>query len=90
MMRLQVRRSLFKGAALLGGLGYVMANPTCTSFVGESLLRSTDFCFIFDCQGGVFGGTLDPCAGSGSGAQTVESVGENAVAPFLNDCPNGP
>lgn len=89
-MRSMTRRSWFKGAALLGGLGYVLATPTCTSFVGESLLRSTDFCFIFDCQGGVFGGTIDPCAGVGGGTRTVEGTDENGSAPFLNDCPIGP
>jgi len=90
MMRLRSRRSWFRGIALLGGLGYVMVVPTCTSFAGESLFRATDFCFIFDCQGGVFGGTIDPCVGSQSGAQTVESLGDNASQPFLNDCPVGP
>lgn len=89
-MRLLARQSWLKGLALLGGVGYLMVTPTCTSFVGESFLRLTDFCFIFDCQGGIFGGTLDPCAGAESGAQTVESVGDNASPPFLNDCPTGP
>jgi hypothetical protein len=42
------------------------------SFVGESVLTATDFCFIFDCQSGILGGTIDPCSG------------EN---PLFADCP---
>lgn len=68
-----------------GGYLLVGQNTGCTSFLGESVLVTADFCFIFDCQNGLLGGTLDPCSGIGSGNQTVE--GDNA-APLFTDCPN--
>ncbi len=88
-MRLRYRRSWFNAVARLGGFGYLLAGPqsTCTSFTGESLFVTTDFCFIFDCQGGIFGGTIDPCTGEGSGNQTFET---DDNLPLFNDCPNNP
>jgi len=77
--------SAIAGSLALGG--YLMASPNtgCTSFLGESALVAADFCFIFDCQNGLLGGTIDPCSGIGSGNQTVE--GDNAQ-PLFTDCPN--
>ncbi len=71
---------------LLGGMGVLLSGPatSCTSFTGRSLLVAADMCFIFDCQNGAFGGTVDPCSGVGSGNQTNE--GQNAL-PFFTDCP---
>lgn len=64
-----------------------MAGPGtgCTSFLAESTLTSADFCFIFDCTNGIFGGTIDPCSGVGSGDQTFE--GQQTGTPFFADCP---
>jgi len=45
------------------------------------LLSSGDFCFIFDCQNGILGGTIDPCF------QTLDADG-NAIPPVFVDCPN--
>lgn len=72
--------------ALLAGSGFLLAGPatSCTSFTGRSLLTATDFCFIFDCQNGILGGTVDPCSGIGSGDTTVE--GDTAL-PVFTDCP---
>lgn len=33
----------------------------CTSFLSDQLLRTSDFCFLFDCQNGAFAGLFDPC-----------------------------
>lgn len=88
-MRLRSRQSWFKAVALLGGFGYLLSGPqgTCISYQGESLLTNIDFCFIFDCQGGIFGGTIDPCTGFGSGNQTFETADS---LPLFNDCPLNP
>ncbi len=67
--------------------GYLLAGPNtgCTSFLGETALIAADFCFIFDCQNGLLGGTIDPCSGTGSGSQTVEG---DTAPPLFTDCPN--
>lgn len=84
-------KNWYAGAALVGTCGYLMAGPgtSCSSYVGESTLVITDMCFIFDCQNGIFGGTLDPCSGIGSGNQTIEG---GTQPPLFTDCPtnNGP
>jgi len=72
---------------LLGAFGLLLSGPICVGFLGEELFRTTDFCFIFDCQGGIFGGTIDPCTGVDSGSATVES---SYTSTLLNDCPIGP
>lgn len=61
---------------LAAGGGYLLAGPGtgCSSYMGESTLVATDFCFIFDCQNGILGGTIDPCASGDQG-------------PFFADCP---
>ena len=69
------------GASLLSGPG-----TGCVPFFGDSTLAAADFCFIFDCQNGLLGGTIDPCA-------TTNSVGQGATfqrPPFFADCPLGP
>lgn len=72
-MRSRTRRAALTLALLAGG-GFLMAGPgtSCSSFFGESAFVSTDFCFIFDCQNGILGGTVEPCA---------------TDQPFFVDCP---
>lgn len=84
-MRAQYRR-ISAVVALLGGCGFLLTGPatTCSSFTGRTALVAADFCFIFDCQNGILGGTIDPCTGMNSGDQTVE--GETAL-PLFTDCP---
>jgi hypothetical protein len=89
VMRVNVRRAIAAVTAMTAG-GYLTAGPgtSCSSYLGESAFVATDFCFIFDCQNGILGGTIDPCSGIGSGNNTVE--GEIAL-PLFTDCPfNGP
>ncbi len=66
------------GAFLTAGPG-----AGCVSFFAESALVATDFCFIFDCQNGLLGGTVDPC--------TDEPPSDEAFAfpggPLFTDCP---
>ncbi len=75
-------------AALLGSGGFLLATTStgCLSFGAKSLALSTDFCFIFDCQNGILGGTIDPCSGIGSGDNTVEAT---EAQPVFTDCPTG-
>lgn len=70
-------------AGLLGGGGFLFGgqSTSCLSFTGETVLTSADFCFIFDCQNGILGGTIDPCS------QTTDINGDPIPPTFL-DCPN--
>jgi hypothetical protein len=63
--------------SLAAGGGFLLAGPGtgCVPFVAESTLAATDFCFIFDCQNGIFGGTIDPCEANAT------------QGPLLADCP---
>ncbi len=74
-MRSRYRR-IAVAASLIGGSGFLLAGPStgCISYAGDSLLEATNFCFIFDCQNGILGGTIDPCAGDN---------------PRFADCPTG-
>lgn len=85
-MRFRNRRYLVS-AALVGTLGYLFAGPgtSCASYIGESALVAANMCFIFDCQDGILGGTIDPCSGAGSGALTGE--GQGATPQLFTDCP---
>jgi|CXWL01.1.fsa_nt_gi hypothetical protein len=78
-MRLSARR-VVAFLTLAAGGGYLLAGPGtgCSSYLGESAFVAIDFCFIFDCQSGFLGGTIDPCASSGDGP---------GQGPLFVDCP---
>lgn len=83
MMRSKIRRMLMMG--VLAGSGAVVfetAGAGCASFTGEQALIAADFCFIFDCQNGAFGGTVQPC--NGAPGLSAGIPGHN---PLLVDCP---
>ena len=87
-MRKRSRRiSVVLGLIASGGMVFAGPGTGCNSFLAESLLVAADFCFIFDCQNGLLGGTGDPCSGVGSGNQTIEG---NDADPLFTDCPTGP
>lgn len=64
-MRSRSRR-IAVGASLVGLGGYLFSGPGsgCGSFAAESTLFAANFCFIFDCQSGILGGTILPCSES--------------------------
>lgn len=68
-------------AGLLVSGSYLMQAAGCVPFLAESTATATDFCFIFDCQNGLFGGTIDPCSGQVANGQVAP--------PFFADCPVG-
>ncbi len=78
-MRSRSRRIL-RGVGLLLAGWLLISGPgtSCTSYMMKSALTTADFCFIFDCQNGILGGTIDPCAGLN------EQSGEQ---PLFTDCP---
>jgi len=79
-MRSRARRLAPVVGLVLGG-GYLLAGigNGCATYLGESLMTAADFCFIFDCQNGLLGGTIDPCAG------VADQSGQQ---PLLRDCPD--
>ena len=78
-MRSRIRRVVPTLGLLLGG-AYLVAGSAygCGTHLGETLFTSADFCFIFDCQNGLLGGSVDPCAGVGDFSGQV---------PLFRDCP---
>lgn len=78
--------------SLVAGGGFLMAGPGtgCGSYLLETAFVTADFCFIFDCQNGIFGGTIDPCEVAPvlvdqDGNRLPEPV--NSVSgPLLADC----
>lgn len=80
-MRSHSRPFIFAGGLLLAGATLFSGPGTgCSSFIGETALTLTDFCFVFDCQNGILGGTVDPCAGTDIADQSGEQ-------PIFTDCP---
>ena len=76
-MQRRWRRTMLRwGLAAAGGTLFVTgAKPACISFSSEQALATTDFCFLFDCQNGAYGGLIDFCSLS-----TLEE-------PLFTDCP---
>ena len=62
-MQRRFRRKLMLAGLVAGG-GFLFGgqSTSCFTFTGETMASSADFCFIFDCQNGILGGTLDPCS----------------------------
>ena len=79
-------RKMAIAIGLIGMGGFLMAGPGtgCASFLGESGLATADFCFIFDCQNGILGGTLDPCV---EPQNPIDIAGQGfAQTPLFVDC----
>ncbi len=76
-------RLKLKLAGLVAGGGFLFGaqSTSCFTFSAETAASSANFCFIFDCQNGILGGTLDPCS------QTRDANGDFIPPTFL-DCPN--
>lgn len=85
-MRSRIHRIGMAAAMTLGG-GLLFAGPGtgCGSFLVETALATADFCFIFDCQNGILGGTIDPCPPLD--ATSGESVLTPPTGPIFVDCP---
>ena len=76
-------RKFLSGIGLVLAGGYVMSGigSGCSTYLAESALSAANFCFIFDCQNGLLGGAIDPCAGTGAQDQ-------NGELPLFTDCPD--
>lgn len=75
-------RAIAVGVSLVLGGATLLSGPgtSCSSYLAQTGLTTTDFCFIFDCQNGILGGTIDPCAGLGADDNSGE-------LPLFTDCP---
>jgi hypothetical protein len=73
-------------AAATMGIAYQTA---CMSFGGDQLLSTIDFCFVFDCQNGILGGVIDPCAGNSTTTTTTtnDNTTITTVDNLFIDCP---
>ena len=86
-MRARSRLVMITAALALGG-GFLTAGAGtgCANYLVETTLSAADFCFIFDCTQGLFGGTIDPCAADGPGAG--DSFLTPPTGPVFEDCPD--
>ena len=78
-------------AVALGATGTILLSGPgtgCLEYAGESLFDTIDFCFVFDCQNGLFGGAIDPCPNVSN--FTGEAVFRPPSGPLFVDCPNAP
>ncbi len=82
-MRRPVRRITLTLGLIFSGAMLLAQNGTgCVPFLAESTLAAVDFCFIFDCQNGILGGTLSPCNDTGN--QNTDGTNRG---PLFADCP---
>lgn len=66
-------------SVLVSGSYLLQASGCIAPYMLESTASATDFCFIFDCQNGLFGGTIDPC--------NQQPASGQFTGPFFADCP---
>lgn len=67
--------------AAVGILGAVRQSA-CIAFGSSQLLGTVDFCFVFDCQNGLFGGVVDPCP------DPLTDVLDGESTNLFVDCPD--
>lgn len=79
-MRYRLRTAAITVSLALGGAFLAVSGGSCSTFSAQSALGTADLCFIFDCQNGILGGTIDPCSIIGT-----DSDGNDV--PLLVDCP---
>ncbi|HRX85997.1 MAG TPA: hypothetical protein P5572_13340 [Phycisphaerae bacterium] len=80
-MRRSYRRWMM-GLAAAGMLG-ALYQTACAGFAGDQVLRSVDFCFLFDCQNGAFGGLINFCPNNETTGALLPSNNSNTFV----DCP---
>ena len=82
-MRGTARRISMTLGLILSGVMLLAQNGTgCVPFLAESTLAAVDFCFIFDCQNGILGGTISPCS------ITFDPLTGGIIrGPLFADCP---
>jgi hypothetical protein len=80
MRRKQVRWLTGLATTALMGALY---QTGCMSFAADQVQRSVDFCFLFDCQNGAFGGLINFCPNNENSDLLVNSQNANT---FI-DCP---
>ncbi len=76
-------RRMTAGAMILASGAFLMQSPNfgCESFIGETAMSALDFCFIFDCNSGILGGTVQPCP------EDVSNDGTATDNFLFVDCP---
>jgi len=75
-------RRIFLGVAGISLLGS-LHQAGCIGFASDQVQRSMNFCFLFDCQNGAFGGLFNFCPNNVTTDANVPSGNSNT---FL-DCP---
>lgn len=81
-----MRKRHVRWAASLAGMALVGTTyqTGCGGFFGDQLFRTTDFCFLFDCQNGAFAGLFDPCP---QNVLVSDDAGTEGNTNLFVDCP---
>lgn len=56
-----VRTFVMLGLVATAGMLFAGSGLACTSMAFDQAARSFDFCFLFDCTQGAYGGLIDFC-----------------------------
>jgi hypothetical protein len=75
-MRRTARRVLVWALVVLTN-GMVFDAASCYSFKSDTVLSSVNWCYVIDCQNGLFGGLIQPCGSPLLGTDDL-----------LQDCPS--
>ena len=86
-LRTKLAVAAFAASGVMGGF------VGCASLGAESLSGAVDFCFLFDCTDGIFGGLIDPCSPVFSRPQTPGFIAADVNTPetdgnLFSDCPD--
>ena len=57
----RVRTWALLGLVATGGMVFAGSGAACASMAFDQTASATDFCFLFDCQQGAFGGLVQFC-----------------------------
>jgi hypothetical protein len=62
------------GATVFQSVGFTGSglNGGCARFTSNGVLSATNFCVLFDCDNGFFGGVVDPCNDPSQGATLLD------------------
>ncbi len=77
-----MRKRWLVGFAAMATIG-MLYQTACMSMAGQELMRTVDFCFLFDCQNGAIGGLIDPCAATSTSSDEDATGSTN----LFIDCP---
>ncbi len=69
---LRLRTFVVLGLVMTTGVLFAGSGLACASFALDRAQSTLDFCFLFDCQNGAYGGLIDFCDRDANGDIVVD------------------